>query len=253
MKFIYEYRTSDNVRHAGEIAATDQRAAYVALKAKGIRPSRLTDAPGFFNALLGKGKRWLAIAALLVLVGVLVVAWSKKRREASRLVADEAYSRLYEDRSQLYGDPVVIAEANQVGWANVFMNVGDRYLAYHAIPGRKCGCGKTIPAQVVEAIFKGMNNPVPVDDDDLAEIAQMKRMVNGMKLELQEYVKAGGSVSSYLRRMEIRQRAEVGILERVHGELQRSNDTSLWKKKNAELRAMGLPMVAIEPESEPNT
>ena len=38
MKFLYEYRTSDNVHHDGTINAPDREAAYAALKAQGIRP-----------------------------------------------------------------------------------------------------------------------------------------------------------------------------------------------------------------------
>ena len=73
MKFNYEYRTSDNVRHTGVIAASDREAAFAALKAQGIRPGCLAEAPGFFNKLFGKGKRWLAIGVLgAALVGSIV-------------------------------------------------------------------------------------------------------------------------------------------------------------------------------------
>ena len=66
MKFVYEYRTSDNALHHGSVAAADRDAAFAALKARGVRPARLVEAPGFLNKLFGKGKRWIAIAVLSV-------------------------------------------------------------------------------------------------------------------------------------------------------------------------------------------
>ena len=57
MKFFYQYRTRDNISHDGEISASTLDDAYAALKAKGIRPGRVVEAPGFLNKLLGKGKR----------------------------------------------------------------------------------------------------------------------------------------------------------------------------------------------------
>ena len=66
MKFVYEYRTSDNELHHGSIAAADRDAAFASLKARGVRPARLVEAPGVLNKLLGKGKRWIAIAVLSV-------------------------------------------------------------------------------------------------------------------------------------------------------------------------------------------
>ena len=64
MKFIYEYRTSDNVRRSGVIDASDRESAFIALKNQGVRPASMKEAPGIFNKLFGKGKRWIAIVIL---------------------------------------------------------------------------------------------------------------------------------------------------------------------------------------------
>lgn len=80
MKFVYEYRTSDNVRHNATVSAPDRDAAFARLKARGIRPSRLEDAPGFFNKLFGKGKRWIAIAVLTILLALTAVTLMKRDR-----------------------------------------------------------------------------------------------------------------------------------------------------------------------------
>ena len=56
MKFTYQYRTKDNAIQHGVVSATDKDAAYAALRAYGIKPSRVEELPGFFNKLFGKGK-----------------------------------------------------------------------------------------------------------------------------------------------------------------------------------------------------
>ena len=66
MKFLYEYRTSDNIKHSASICASSQEAAYAALKKQGIKPCRFAEAPGIFNKVFGKGKRWIAIIILSI-------------------------------------------------------------------------------------------------------------------------------------------------------------------------------------------
>ena len=235
MKFIYQYRTPNNKQHKAFITAPTKEAAYAALKAQGIKPGRVEEAPGFFNKLFGKGKRWMAIGVLGALCLMLCVVLIRTPHSALRTPHLETL-----DRAQLYGDPVVIAECEAAGWTNVFTSAFDCRLAAYAVPGRVVG--KTAPVTVPA-------DPcalVAIANTDLAEIAQMKRMVNGMKRELAEYLIDGGSVESYLKRLDIRQRAEKNFYDLAKAKVQRAKDHSEWKAKNEELRAMGLPMVGIE-------
>lgn len=234
MKFTYQYRTSDNVVHHGVINAASRDAVFAALKAKGIKPGRVDEAPGFFNKLFGKGKRWIAIVVLAVIAVVFALSYEMQVR-----VGDE--QDLIEERAQLYGDPVVIGECTAAGWTNVFSRAFDCYLAKYAVPGVKVSSGAAAPKY--EA---GELDYCAVAESDLDEIAQMKRMVNGIKKEMAEYLEAGGTRDGYLKRLDIRQRAERGIFETTQREIMRAKDHSVWKAKNAELRAMGLPMVAID-------
>lgn len=244
MKFLYEYRTSENELKSGVIVAPTRDAVYVVLKERGIKPSRVSEAPGFFNKLFGKGKRWLVIS---VLCASCLVLWYSLRNTRSTL--NEARStlneaRLYEDRAQLYGDPVVIRECVDCCWTNVFSVPFDQLLARYAIPGEKVEPIVLAPLpDSAEA-----TRLVAIDAADLAEIAQMKRMVNGLKRELREYLDAGGTIPSYLNRLNIRQRAEHNIFETAQRQILKSRDHATWKEKNAELRAMGLPMVELPEE-----
>ena len=81
MKFNYEYRTSDNKLHNGVVRAANRDDAFAVLKSRGIRPIRVIDSPGFFNKLLGKGKRWTAIVllALSLLAAILILVFRPVR------------------------------------------------------------------------------------------------------------------------------------------------------------------------------
>lgn len=240
MKFVYQYRTSENELRGGVVSAPSRDAAFAALKERGIRPSRVEEAPGVFNKVFGKGKRWIAIAFLAVIALVAMFAFLEISREF-RVVEE---SLQVDDRAQLFGDPVVIRECEDARWTNVFHEAFDCYLALYAIPGKEI-VPMTVPSirNITEA-----TRLVEINENDLAEVAQMKRMVNGMKRELSEYVKSGGTVGGYLKRLEIRQKAERGIFEAAQRVIHRTKDYAVWKEKNAELRAMGLPMVGFPDE-----
>lgn len=209
--------------------------AYAVLKKQGIKPSRVEEAPGFFNKLFGKGKRWIAIAVLVVIATGLALALGLTKKE-------EIQSFLYEERAQLYGDPAVIDECFSTNWANVFDSQFDCRLALYAIPGRVVDADLEINAVMPEN-DKAAITLVKIEDNELAEVAQMKRMVNGMKRELAEYLKAGGTIESYLNRLNIRQKAEKGFFETAQRQVIKAKDHAVWREKNAELRAMGLPMI----------
>lgn len=238
MKFLYAYKTKDNVRHEGVVSAASKDAAYATLKGRGIKPIRVDEAPGILNKVFGRGKRWLAIGVLSVVAVLSLVYASRAKRGAIPANC--------EDRAQLYGDPAVVQSASERGWQATFQDVGEAWLARHAVPGQKCDCElRAIEMDsIARALMARRAIDVEVKPDDLAEIAKMKRMVNGMKHELDAYVKDGGFVKKYMSRVDIRQKAEAGILESARRELRRVDDPDVWKRRNAELRAMGLPMVA---------
>lgn len=241
MKFVYQYRTSDNTIHAGQISAEDRESAFRALKQRGIRPSKLDDAPGILNKVLGKGKRWIAIFILALAVVISVITAELKTKVVAQISRTVTESATCEQRGQIYGAPIVLREAFSTGWAETFTNITDRLFAAYAVPGRIA----VIPSGVDVALLV-----IPADceimPDDLAEVAKMKRIVNGMKHEARTYIAAGGTIQSYFKRMEKRQRQEIEILERTRNELNLIEDPQVWRERNNALRAMGLPMIDSE-------
>ena len=248
MRFVYEYRTSDNVRHKGEVCAANREAAYDLLRKQGVRPGSLADAPGVFNKLFGKGKRWLAIGVLSL--GVIAFAvYAMVLRRAS-LVPQES------SRSQIYGDPTVLQLCEAQGWTNVFPCAADCFLAAYAIPGRVVsGVNAPATSELVEA----SRSPVSIEPVDEPEVSQMKRMVNGMKRELSEYLAAGGDVGGYVAQLRERQETEAVLFKSVSDRFdamrtlwrekaRRAELIETWKSQNAYLRDMGLRSIPLPEE-----
>ena len=234
MKFTYQYRTGDNVLHNDSVNAADKDAAFAVLRARGIKPSRLAEAPGFFNKLFGKGKRWLAIAVLCAIVCVLSLALRLKTRPI--VVGSQGESA---QRHQIYGDPAIIDEMTADGYSRVFSNIGERYLAAYAIPGSSAP--QTVRLATPDELLTCLTNNVAFAADDSREVVELKAIVNGIKDELREYLADGeGTAASFIRRLEERQEEERLIYRRVQNELEADPDPVLWEERNHSLREMGI-------------
>lgn len=240
MKFVYEYRTSDNVPHRGTIAASTKEAAYDTLKAQGIKPGKVWEAPGLFNKVFGKGKRWIAILVLLVIAISSTLTALRLSREAQELQQDVEDRTLFEERGQIYGAAPVLADMEANDYASVFDNDLDRFLATYAVPAKIVERKVVIPQDFKRS---DLNVVVSIPDTDLDEVKKLKRMVNRMRVELREYLNDGGTVATYAQRLEMRQKSEARLFERVKKELKDEDDPNVWKEKNSQLRAVGLPMV----------
>lgn len=263
MKFCYEYRTSDNVKHSGVLNAVSRDAAFKILKTQGIRPSYLVEAPGLFNKLFGKGKRWLAIVFLcIVVIGVFVLAQRKGREaEDAKSEAESAREEVQnvtsvfdsQVRRHPIGDVAVIANGIRTGWSDVFELEGERFLASFAIPGVEAGLRSTSESEIRRALE--VKKPVRDTQNLSLESRQILAMVEGMKSELREFLKDGGSISQYGNRLVARQEAELAAYRRAKNEMSRAiaegcsreDVADLLEELNESLRKMGIrPLVLPE-------
>ena len=256
MKFLYEYRTPDNEKHSGTINAADKEAAYAALKREGIKPCRFSEAPGFFNKLFGKGKRWMAIGVLGAGCLVLGVVAVRAVRDAQG-TRHKAQGTL--DRCQVYGDPGILQENESQGWTNVLCSAGDCVLAAFAQPGRGITAEFDVPVVFASARWKVAaeslaalsESEITFVEGEPEENRTMKRIVMGMRLELRQYLKDGGSAISYCERLLDRQREELKIRNRVVEELRRegashSDFRVRLMEANENLRTMGMRTVTLQ-------
>lgn len=248
MKFQFEYRTSDNVRHTDVIVASDREAAFAALKAKGIRPGHLEEAPGFFNKLFGKGKRWLTISLLGVLCLVLGVETYQSRRSQipQSLIPLSLDATM---RRQILGDSAIIEKGIKTGWEEVFAEDGERFLASFAIPGVPAGLRNTTEDEVRAALER----KVEPTDADTIEARQIKAIVEGMKSELRRFLSRKGTIVEYGQRLVARQEEEIGYYNRAKTEVDQARARgrsqkevdALWTSWNDRLRQMGIRLVPL--------
>lgn len=261
MKFVYEYRTSDNVPHRGEVCATDREAAFAVLRGRGIRPARLAEAPGFFNKVMGRGKHWIAIAVLLLVVAGLLWALQDSRRQVEAVLEEETPTVVadpYEDngfarpieRRQIWGDEAVIEQAASKNWRVIFANPADRLLSLFAQPGYLLPVFPRVPSSIHADFEKALAERTAINANDLDEYRQMKCIVEGMKVELRQYLAAGGNLDGYFRRLVARQKEEAAFIERAQKDLEarieKGEDAfAAWYETNKMLRDQGLKSVAL--------
>lgn len=245
MKFVYEYRTSDNVRHEGVVDAANREAAFAALKARGIRPSAVRDAPGFFNKLFGKGKRWLAISVLGV--GCLVLGF------AVFLSPDAAVpdGSSPQPRHQIYGDPGIMSAFEREHFRNLMPTEGDAVLAHFAQPGVIVdleGDSQRSAKALDQLVKAGFAPALELTDADrgVREAAELKRIVMSMRAEFKRYLSDGvGTPATFLKRLVERQRREAAIYANALSDLRAEKKAERFERINASLRAVGLRTVPM--------
>ena len=210
MKFLYEYRTSDNIRHKGTIKAPDREAAFALLKSRGIRPGSVTDAPGLFNTLLGHGKRWMAITALSVALAAAVFGYFRTTT-AVRPIKTPINAATPAPRHFVKMD---------AGEADMLSDPGERYLAAFALPGKLL----QVPIVSTEELQACLDKPVIINESDSEQLRELKSIVAGMKDDLRAYLASEyGTAKSYILRLEERQTMEadyrMSVLQRYRAGL----------------------------------
>ncbi len=263
MKFLYEYRTSDNQKHKGTLDAPDRESAFQVLKSRGIRPSVVKEAPGFFNQWFGKGKRWTLIIFLSLLsLSLSVILFSPSLRDLqSRSNPPSPYAStqgfaLPIERRQIWGDEAVVRHGQATQWKSLFQSPAEQFLALFAQPGYAEEVFPDFPLE--DAFFKEefeaiLFHPIKIVPGDLDEYQQMKAMVTGMKEELRDYLAAGGTVDGYLKRLIDRQREESDFVTKAKKELdsriQKGDDPlTAWQEINLTLRDQGLKSIPLPTE-----
>ena len=234
-KFHYFYQSKENKNLDGWIVAKSRDDAYAQLRKQSIKPYKV----------VGKDpiawKRWAAIAVLAVaLAGT--YAWLALRSEP--VAPDEQFVR-----HQIYGAESVIRNGISTEWSACGLDEGERYLARYAQPGIRVAYRRRTP-ETASAVEAALARHLEVEDSELLEYRQLKQIVESIKDELREYIKSGGNVDGFLDRLQERQDQEVAYYNAANQELENAKATmpedelyNLWAAKNAELRAIGLPML----------
>lgn len=204
--------------HCGEVSAASRDAAFAAVKAKGIRPSSMREAPGFLNHLFGKGKRWMAIGALLISLVAVILANQSNRRT---IMAIEREQAIVLPRHQI---PALAPEMLSSSIDRLFPDPLDRLLARYAQPGLMIPWSNSVSDAGVE----------PAAD----AVAELRGVVSGMRREADGFLRIGRTLSDLETFLKERQRMEAEYRESVG--LRVKSGSLSREKANQALSAMGL-------------
>jgi len=241
VRFTYTYKISDGTRCEGVIEAKSKDEVFVALRKQGIRPMKVFDPPKTIWQKIGfRG----GVICVLVLA---VIALSLKLKTVEKIAETLP-------RRQIYGDAATIESGVRSDWAEIFSARGDRFLAHFIQPGKVDAQPSVSDEDVREALLS--NTKILKTDTD--EVRQVKQMLNGIKEEARAYVSAGGRIDVFMDRLEERQRTEEAYFVKISSELNgleefaKDKSTQVkestlreWKKRNSELKAMGLRTIPI--------
>lgn len=253
MRYTYAYRTSEGKRLEGSIDAPSRDEAFALLRSDGIRPIKVTAADGSKanGAPTGIRKRVVAIVAVAASLVAAVCTYAFLHVEPQR----ESEHQDFSVRHQIYGDRNIIENGMSTGWKACGLDRGEMILACFAQPGIATRVGSDF-SSLAKTIEASLANELKSDEAELLEYRQLKQIIEGMKVELRQYMAAGGSAEGYVRRLVERQNQEAAYYRAAKQELMDARSrlgedelNALWAEKNAELRAIGLPMLQDPNES----
>ena len=253
MKYIYAYKTSDGTRHEESMEAESREAVFKALREKGIKAIKVVAADGSKanGEIRGVRKRVLAASVIgaAVLAGVLVYSLIPNPQSPIPDPQSQTDFLTSQTRRQVVGDVAVIEKGIKEGWASIFPEEGERFLASFAIPGVPAGQRNTTEAEISAALSR----KVEATPEDGIEARQIKAMVEGMKEEARRFTAAGGSIAAYGRKLVRRQEEEIAYYNRAKAEIDAAQKAKmpaaqlneLWEKRNESLRQMGVKLVPM--------
>ena len=236
MTFCYRYQDKERGVLESEIAASSQSDAYSLLRKSGIRPMSVWPKPGLINRLSALGKRGTAIivlSALCLVLGAIVFA----NRTSFNRTIEQSNNRTITSSLPRQQVPPVDVE---------FRFVSERTLAAFARPGDTSGLASmsNTAAVLLADLDEAVLHPVPVDAADGADAERLKRIVNGMKLEIGISLRCGDTKDVILARLIERQKMEAAYRERAVENVRRHHDA--LQSCNETLRVMSLAEITQE-------
>lgn len=255
MKFTYTYRTSDGRRHAAEIDASSRDEAFARVRREfGVKPIRMVAAGGDAadGAFHGMSKRMLVVSASIVAtIGVAAYWLGIRSADGNVAVINTPQGRVTRRHAEPLPRQAIPGNRERIDndRQSLFTDAAECYLSRFAEPGR------VVPAPVgarpnVDDFRAILHRPILVSSNELTEHIDLKRIVTGMKREMQAYIAGGGSIEGYLVELEKRQRLEASYRENAETKLNGTLSTpkeayAYWLKANARLQAMGIYPLAL--------
>ena len=233
--------SSDGLRHEGEIESPDKDSAYAELRKRGIRAIRVVEriepvVRGGFGGL--RRRDWLVIASTGVLVAVSIavaVAFSARSGGGRVLEGDEFSSVTVQVAVPHPRHHIAIPGGRRP--SDFFTRPHEAFLSRYALPGAPVD-----PVELTDDVqrdfYDSIAAAVIISSNDAPEVAELKRIVAGMKEDARKYLSIPDGVSKLAMWLEERQSMERSyrsqFVRRVEkGEMDLSTANEMF-------RAMGL-------------
>lgn len=178
----------------------------------------------------------------------------KTKRTSDPTPADAKGVRIAQarPRSQIRGPADRYEQAKKAGLKPKFKHEVESFLAMYAIPGQPVP-PPPIDKSMKESFVNSLLEPIKILDSDTDEDIALKEMVQGMKEEMREYIKDGGSVEGYFKQLDERQEAEAAMWSDAHklvlDEMKEDEASAyeLWKAYNKKLGESGIKPLLLHP------
>ena len=245
--WVYTWMSSDGLRHEGEMASPDKDTVYAELRKRGIRAIRVTEriTPVVRKGFSGLRKRdWSLIVCgvVIIVLGALFFAIrfnnkgstsSVQTSQGSRQTVSSVAVQLAQSRPRRF-----IQLPKDTDFLKVFRYPHECYLAYYAMPGVVLSNAPEMNEELVQDFYDNLGAGIVITESDDAAIAELKRIVMGMKDDAKKYLGVPGGIEKLSLWLEERQTMEKSyrdqFINRVkRGEMQKSDANDMFN-------AMGL-------------
>lgn len=244
--WVYTWMSSDGLRHEGEMGAPDKDTVYAELRKRGIRAIKVTEriTPVVRNGFSGLRKRDWAIIIGGILAIILFASYSVVK-------IDDAVSTSLE--TTLPSAESITSAAFQlaqprprkflklpagVDLVKVFRYPHERYLACYAMPGVVSAEVPEMSQELIQDFYDNLNAGIVIAEKDDATLAELKRIVAGMKDDAKKYLGIPDGIGKLATWLEERQAMEKGYRDQF---IQRVKKGEMNKREASEMfSAMGL-------------
>ena len=246
------------------MCAPTKDAVYAALRGKGIRAIKVSERiqPVIRTGFAGLRKRdvfglvafAVALAGAAWYVSLRAVSQNPRHADADQTGVQPVSSIAEAPQSAVHGissGVIQIAQPRPRKWlelpagldlTTVFKHKHELYLAQYARPGVPVhGAGAGLSSEVAQDFYDNLNAGVAIEEDDAVEIAELKRIVVGMKEDAKKYLTMPNGIEKLGIWLEERQTMESDYRDQYVKRVKRGELSK--DEVNAIFSAMGLQLI----------
>ena len=221
MKFTYYYKKADGIRREGTIEAPSRDDVFTVLRKDGIRPIKVVADASSAGGSVSTGIKHgviLGIGAGLLISVSSVVSYAFLRdrpqtgpAQASTRSENQEVMRVAKPRPRRW-----LEHRQDFAYDKIFSHPSEAFLARFAEPG-------FVPADKVppfsealkEDLLDCLADEILLSPSENESVAALKRIVSGLKSEVEMMLGSGMTVEEVIARFEERQKMEVEHRERI--------------------------------------